>query len=187
MGLLSFIKDKIGDQFGVFDDVNDYVEFLERTAKETEQNAKVAQRVIADIEREIAAADTLEDLKSEKLRSLKSVLSGIKSDSASISRETAALLTKASKAPPEVKSKIESELRQAVRSSDQFASAVKDAEESVKQMESEQKAVLERLAQDPEEVAHGQRRMAISVGRSVGAFAALAAGATLILRLARLI
>lgn len=185
MGILATIKDKVKDQFGIFDDVQDYADFAEKQSREFERKANLAKKVVDRLEREIVSTRDLNDLKTDpEIKQLKAVLRDIRNDMDEMVRATGKVASKLDK-DRDIKQAVGNSLREIENAQVQFMKRLREAEASLGVLEDEQKAVFRELDEgdDPE----AQRKLAIKAGRVTGAVAAVLGLASLIARVTKVI
>lgn len=186
MGILATIKDKVKDQFGIFDDVQDYADFAERQTREFERKAKLAKKVVDQLEREIGGARDLDDLKNDSdIRSLKAVLRSLRSDVDSMVRETSKVMSKANR-DKEIGPKVRPAMRRLESEAQKFSAKLKEAEANIGVLEDEQKNLFREMRnEDAELTAARTRKLASKAGRVSGAVVAVLGVASLLARLAK--
>lgn len=183
MGLLAFVKDKVGDAFGIFDDLQDYKDFLRSKQAEVERKARVAKSSFGALEREILVANSADDFETEKIKKLRTLLRDIRQDLAESARETDKLRSKASRSP-EIKNKVGAELDKFSRDLAKLLRDYDDTEQSLQDAEKESREFAEALETD-EDVERARRKLASTLGRAAGAGAAVVGIGVLISRFAR--
>ncbi len=63
MGLITGVKDAVFDAVGIYDDVRDFIEFVDTRSRELTKRGKILTKLLDEARREVEAAEYVDELK----------------------------------------------------------------------------------------------------------------------------